>query len=101
MNSEEEIDQLINSWRIRDCSRGDIISELESWNDSKKVTIVALVIEDFKGRETLAKERYGSPMTANTKLDGLQNAYEEALDLCVYLKKELIERNNAKDKSSQ
>lgn len=53
-----------------------------------------LVIEDMKNRDKIGRERYGVPLTINNNRDALQDAYEEALDLAVYLKQAILERNN-------
>lgn len=52
------------------------------------------VIEDMKARDQLGRSRYGVPLQANNGRDALQDAFEEALDLVVYLKQALIERDN-------
>jgi len=49
-----------------------------------------LVIEDMKARDHLGRQRYGVPLQASNSRDALQDAYEEALDLCAYLR-QLIE----------
>jgi len=43
----------------------------------------------MKGRKALGMERYGKLLTAFSGKDGLQEAYEEALDLCIYLRLEI------------
>ncbi len=50
------------------------------------------VIEDMKARIVLGKARYGTPLQAFNGRDALWDAYEEALDLCMYLKQALVER---------
>lgn len=52
-----------------------------------------LVIEDMSARDHVGRKRYGTPLQANNGRDALQDAYEEALDLCVYLKQAIIERD--------
>jgi hypothetical protein len=59
-----------------------------------------LVIADMHARREVGIRRYGKPVTPliEDELDAedwLQHAYEEALDLAVYLKAE-IERRRAK-----
>lgn len=51
-----------------------------------------LVIEDMRARDTLGRERYGVPLSANNGRDALRDAYEEALDLAVYLRQAIAER---------
>lgn len=52
-----------------------------------------LVIADMKTRDQVGRKRYGTPLQANNGRDALQDAYEEALDLCVYLKQAIVERS--------
>lgn len=51
------------------------------------------VMEDLLARKQLGIERYGQPLRADNSRDMLQEAYEEALDLCVYLRAELERRS--------
>lgn len=51
-----------------------------------------MVIEDMFVRNKFGKEKYGVELTPSTTEDMLQHAYEEALDLAVYLKTEIIKR---------
>lgn len=60
-------------------------------NDS--APIWDLVISDMKERDNLGRERYGVPLQANNGRDALRDAYEEALDLVVYLKQAIVERD--------
>lgn len=63
------------------------MSDLGQTNDS----IWQLVIADMVDREQMGLRKYGRFLTADSKEMGLREAYEEALDLCVYLRKALIE----------
>lgn len=51
------------------------------------------VIADMKARDRTGRERYGTPLQPFNGRDALLDAYEEALDLAVYLKQALIERD--------
>lgn len=51
------------------------------------------VIADMKDRDDLGFSRYGTRLQPNNGRDALQDAYEEALDLVVYLKQAILERN--------
>jgi len=51
-----------------------------------------LVIADMHKRDHVGRERYGTPLQANNGRDALQDAYEEALDLAVYLRQAIEER---------
>lgn len=56
-----------------------------------------LVIADMKARDALGRQRYGTPLQAFNGRDALQDAYEEALDLAVYLRQAIEERKEQKD----
>lgn len=51
----------------------------------------ALLIADMRERHRIGCERYGTPLQANNGRDALVDAYQEALDLCAYLKQASIE----------
>lgn len=52
-----------------------------------------LVIDDMRERDRKGRISYGTPLLVNNGRDALQDAYEEALDLCAYLKQAIEERN--------
>jgi hypothetical protein len=49
------------------------------------------VIEDMKARDELGFKRYGVRLQPHNGRNALQDAYEEALDLVVYLRQRIIE----------
>lgn len=51
------------------------------------------VIADIESRKAIGIERYGTALQPFNGRDALQDAYEEAIDLAVYLKQCLVERN--------
>ena len=51
-----------------------------------------LVIEDMKARDELGFKRYKTHLQPFNGRDALQDAYEESLDLCVYLRQAIEER---------
>lgn len=51
-----------------------------------------LVIADMKERDHVGRERYGTPLQTNNGRDALVDAYQEALDLVVYLRQAIAER---------
>ncbi len=55
--------------------------------------VFPLVIEDLKTRLALGTARYGQPLQTFNGRDALRDAYEEALDLTVYLRQALAERD--------
>lgn len=60
-------------------------------NDGRPVW--ELVIEDMKERDHVGRARYGTPLQTHNGRDALVDAYQEALDLCVYLKQAIAERD--------
>lgn len=52
------------------------------------------VIFDIRQREQTGVLRYGKYLTKHTTEDVLNHAYNEALDLVVYLRTEIIKRNS-------
>lgn len=52
-----------------------------------------LVMVDMAGRDKLGRERYGTPLQPHNGRDVLRDAYEEALDLAVYLRTAIYERD--------
>ncbi len=50
-----------------------------------------LVAEDLAGRKAIGVARYGQPLQAHNGRDALRDAYEEALDLVVYLRQAQVE----------
>jgi len=57
--------------------------------------IWALVIDDMQKRDVVGRERYGTPLQATNGRDALVDAYQEALDLVVYLRQAIEERELA------
>jgi len=58
-----------------------------------KPAVWGLVVADMQARDQLGRERYGVPLQPHNGRDALRDAYEEALDLCAYLKQALLERD--------
>ena len=54
--------------------------------------IWTLVIHDMQERDRIGRERYGVPLQPHNGRDALMDAFEEALDLCAYLRQAIYER---------
>lgn len=52
-----------------------------------------LVIGDMRERDRVGRARYGTPLRAFNGRDALVDAYQEALDLAVYLRQAIAERD--------
>lgn len=55
-------------------------------------SIQDLVIADMEKRKEIGMKTYGTLVYKNNGRDALKDAYEEALDLCIYLKQAMEER---------
>ena len=64
---------------------------------NKEESVWNQVILDIRKREQTGVLRYGKYLTKYTPEDTLNHAYNEALDLVVYLRTELIKRNTGYD----
>lgn len=53
-----------------------------------------LVIDDIRERRRIGEARYGTALQAHNGRDPLVDAYQEALDLCMYLRQEIEERDS-------
>lgn len=85
---------------------------MEAWLQRKEVETVAgrhvdqpapvandlpavwpLVIMDMAARDQVGRARYGVPLQPHNGRDALRDAYEEAPDLCAYLRQAIMERD--------
>lgn len=51
-----------------------------------------LVVADMKARDAVGRERYGTPLQPFNGRKALVDAYQEILDLAVYVRQEIAER---------
>lgn len=63
--------------------------------------IQALVRQDLLEREQLGIERYGQPVRAFNGRSALMDAYQEALDLAVYLRQAIAEQESLDAQSTK
>ena len=61
--------------------------------DNKAPDVWELVMDDMRERNEFGKAKYGVGLKPFNGRDTLQDAYEEALDLAVYLRTALYERD--------
>lgn len=59
---------------------------------NESTPIWGLVIADMHERDWIGRERYGTALQAYNGRDALVDAYQEALDLVVYLRQAIEER---------
>jgi hypothetical protein len=75
-------------------------SEIEDQPPPKAVAgpaIQDLVLEDVVERKRIGIERYGQPVLPFNGRDALVDAYQEALDLVMYLRQAIYERDHPRD----
>ena len=60
---------------------------------NKEPEIVFKVLTDIGSRHALGVKKYGTGLQPFNGRDALKDAYEEALDLCFYLRQALYERD--------
>lgn len=57
--------------------------------------MLPLVLDDLRMRAEAGKLKYGTLLRANNGRDALMDAYQEALDLCMYLRQAMLERDES------
>ena len=50
------------------------------------------IIDDLHARSEMGKEKYGTKLKTHNGRNALMDAYQKALDLCMYLKQALLEQ---------
>ena len=58
-----------------------------------KVDVLLEVIKDLESRDAVGTKKYGTTLQTNNGRNPLMDAYQEALDLAMYLKQALIEQD--------
>ena len=57
-----------------------------------RLTVIDYVLADMQERAAAGVQKYGTPLQTHNGRDALWDAYQEALDLCVYLRQAILER---------
>lgn len=60
-----------------------------------KLDIWPLVMSDIEARVEAGKEKYGTVLQSHNGRDPLWDAYQEAIDLVLYLRQAIAEKENA------
>lgn len=58
-----------------------------------KIDIAPLVLADVAARVEMGKRKYGTRLQAHNERDALMDAYQEAIDLVMYLRQAIAERD--------
>jgi hypothetical protein len=70
-----------------------VIEDQPSPQTNDRPAIQDLVMTDVAERKRVGIERYGTPLQGFNGRDALVDAYQEALDLCQYLRQAIYERD--------
>jgi len=62
--------------------------------EGKGEPIIDMVVADLQERAKVGAVKYGEKLKAFNGRDALLDAYQEALDLCMYLRQAIDEKNN-------
>jgi len=60
---------------------------------SGKLTVIDYVLADMAQRAAAGVQKYGTPLQTHNGRDALWDAYQEAMDLCMYLRQMILERD--------
>ena len=58
-----------------------------------KLTVIDYVLADMAQRAAAGVQKYGTPLQTHNGRDALWDAYQEALDLSMYLRQAILERD--------
>lgn len=89
MQSRDELDAMIDEWADRSLKFRPGDQPLPVVNEEKDIQ--TQVIEDIVARREVGIERYGTALQPFNGRSATRDAYEEALDLSMYLKQMLVE----------
>jgi len=59
-----------------------------------KLTVIDYVLADMAERAAMGVIKHGMPLQTHNGRDALWDAYQEAMDLCMYLRQEILERDS-------
>ena len=63
--------------------------------------VLAYVISDLVERAEDGKDKYGTYLKTDNGRDALVDAYQEALDLCMYLRQAILEKEALRERISK
>lgn len=69
------------------------VTEQPAPKASDHPAVWSMVVEDMQARDAEGRRKYGVPLRPFNGRDVLVDAYQEALDLCVYLRQAIYERD--------
>jgi hypothetical protein len=73
--------------------RADLVEHQPEPQHNDRPAVWDIVINDMVERGIMGVKKYGTPLQPFNGRDALIDAYQEALDLCVYLRQAIFERD--------
>lgn len=73
--------------------RSNAATSIEPTPHGTGPNVVDLVMRDLEARAELGIKKYGEYLKPHNGRDALSDAYQEALDLCKYLRQAIYERD--------
>lgn len=71
-----------------------LVNEQSSPHSNSGPSVWDLVMQDMRDRDVMGRRKYGVPVQPHNGRDALIDAYQEALDLVVYLRQAIEERKS-------
>ena len=62
---------------------------------SGKLTVIDYVLADTTERAAMGVQKYGTHLQTHNGRDALWDAYQEAMDLCMYLRQAILEQEKS------
>lgn len=78
---------------MTDKARQELITEQVPPTPNGRPAVWPLVVADMQARDAEGRRKYGVPLQPFNGRDSLVDAYQEALDLVVYLRQAIVERD--------
>lgn len=63
-----------------------------NYPESSEIAVKTHAVADMRARDAFGRAKYGTPLQPENGRDALVDAYQEALDLSVYLKQSVVEK---------
>lgn len=70
-----------------------LVTEQVAPTPNDRPPVWPMVIKDMENRDCEGRRKYGTPLQPHNGRDALVDAYQEALDLCVYMRQLIFERD--------
>lgn len=75
----------------------ELVLEQREPTPNNKPAVWDLVLADMRARDAEGRRKYGTPLQPHNGRDPLIDAYQEALNLVVYLRQAIYERDAARN----